>query len=126
MGKDAVGIADVFRRNATALEGRHAFTADQLQQLEADGNWLLQQLRPVGSIRDNAERTAEATTRDQIGAKMNRRYDEAYKAGVVLWGRREVDVRMPSLGSRSTQPTEADDSSGGSGETPVGPSEPTE
>lgn len=98
----------VYRQAGAKIEGKHPFTAAQLKQLEDDGNWLLQQLRPMGSVRDDVQRSPEAILRDQLWAEMNRRFDEAYKAGVVIWGRREVEAQLPMLGSRQATTTKPD------------------
>jgi len=97
---DAVAIVALFREYAVKLQGKHPFSEAFLQTLADDGNWLLGQLVPKGAKPEKEGRPAEAVLRDKLWTELNRRYDELYKAGVEIWGRRKVDEQIPSLLAR--------------------------
>lgn len=99
--RDAVAIVAVFNERTDALKNKHPFSEESLQQLAADGNWLLQQLLPKGASAEKAERSPEALLRDRLWTELMRRYDDLYQAGVAVWGRRKVDQHIPALLSRA-------------------------
>lgn len=101
---DAVAIVALFRENAAALVNKHPFDEAYLQKLADDGNWLIAEILPKGAKPEKTERAADAVLRDRLWTELNRRYDELYKAGVEVWGRRKVDEHLPSLHARQTQP----------------------
>lgn len=103
--QDAVAIVALYREYATELKGKHPFDDAYLQQLADDGNWLLGALVPKGAAPNKEGRSAEAWTRDRLWTELNRRYDELYKAGVEVWGRRNVDEHLPKLLSREVATT---------------------
>ncbi|MDI3287098.1 hypothetical protein [Polyangium sp. 15x6] len=105
--RDAVAIVALFREHAVALANKHPFDEAYLQKLSDDGNWLLAELLPKGAKPEKSERAADAVLRDRLWTELNRRYDELYKAGVEVWGRRKVDEHLPSLHARQTQPAPA-------------------
>ena len=94
--QDAIAIVGIYRE-------LHPFDDAYLAKLAADGNWLLQQLVPKGATTGKTGPSAEALLRDRLWTELNRRYDELYKAAVVIWGRRKVDEHMPSLMTRQVQ-----------------------
>jgi hypothetical protein len=98
--QDAVAIVALYRENAADLKGKHPFDDAYLQKLADDGNWLLGALVPKGAVSKKEGRSEEAWTRDRLWTELNRRYDELYKAGVEVWGRRNVDDNLPKLLSR--------------------------
>ncbi|WP_437895821.1 hypothetical protein [Sorangium sp. So ce124] len=100
--RDAVAIPALFRDFADAVADRHPFTQEELRQLSDDGNWLLTQLIPAGAPAGKSARNPDAVLRDQLWTEVQRRYDEIYKAGVEIWGRRKVDTHIPALMSRAT------------------------
>lgn len=97
---DAIAIVALFRENAAAWNGKHPFDDVFLQKLADDGNWLLAELVPKGAKPEKAARSDESLTRDRLWTELNRRYDDLYKAGVEVWGRRGVDAHIPSLFAR--------------------------
>jgi len=102
---DAVVIVALFREHAADFKNKHPFDEAFLQQLADDGHWLLGQLLPKGAKPEKAGRSDEALARDRLWTELNRRYDELYKAGVEVWGRRNVNEQLPSLLAR--QPSKA-------------------
>lgn len=65
-----------------------------------DGQWLLEQLVPKGAKPEKTGPSEEVLVRDRLWTALNRRYDDLYKAGVEVWGRRHVDEHVPSLYAR--------------------------
>jgi len=105
---DAVAIVALFRENAAAWKNKHPFHAAFLQTLVDDGTWLLAQLVPKGAKPEKAVRSEASLTRDRLWTELNRRYDELYKAGVEVWGRRGVDAHLPSLLTRQVSRAQPD------------------
>ena len=99
---DAAAIVALFRENASAWKTKHPFDEAYLEKLATDAHWLLGQLVPKGAKPEKSERAEEALTRDRLWTELNRRYDDLYKAGVEVFGRRKVDEFLPSLLSRQT------------------------
>jgi hypothetical protein len=102
--RDAVAIVALFNERSDVLRGKHPFSEPALQQLAADGNWLLKQLLPKGATAGKSERSAEALLRDRLWTALVRRYDGLYQAGVAVWGRRGVDAHIPALLARAATP----------------------
>ena len=104
--QDGVACVAVFRENAAKIAGKHPFDEAWLQALADDSNWLLAQLNPKGVKKSKAPRSAEALTRDQLFAEIVRRYGEAKKIAVEVWGWKNVDDHFPALLSREvTKPS---------------------
>jgi hypothetical protein len=103
--EDAVAIAALYREHEKVIKNKHPFDDEYLKQLAEDGNWLIAQLLPGHAKREKTEKTPEARLRDQLWTELNRRYDELYKAGVEVWGRRKVDEYIPSLLARQATAT---------------------
>lgn len=101
---DAVAIAALFNEYASALQNKHPFPPEQLKQLAADGNWLVQQLTPKGAVPGKQARSPEAIARDQLWTELGRRYDLLFMAGVAIWGRRKVEEHVPPLHQRVPTP----------------------
>ncbi|UQA60209.1 hypothetical protein [Polyangium aurulentum] len=97
---DAVAIVAFYGEHKQALAGKHPFDDAYLQKLADDGNWLVAQLTPVNAKPAKSGKSPDALVRDRLWTELNRRYDELYKAGVVIWGRRKVDEHVPSLFAR--------------------------
>lgn len=107
--QDAIAIVALFRENAAAWQNKHPFSEAYLAKLADDGNWLLAQLLPKGAKPEKTVRSAEALVRDQLWTELNRRYDDLYKAGVEIWGRRKVDTFLPSLYARQHAKSNAEE-----------------
>lgn len=104
---DAVAIVALFRDNAAAWQNKHPFDGAFLQRLSDDGQWLLAQLVPKGAKSEKAAPSEETLVRNRLWTELNRRYDNLYKAGVEVWGRRHVDEHLPTLLTRVVTKTEA-------------------
>ena len=98
--QDAVQIAAMFQEYKEPLAGMHPFPDAYLQQMAGHGNWLLAQLLPHGATPPPSARSPESRIRDQLWTLLNRRYDELYKVGIEIFGRRKVDEHIPALRSR--------------------------
>jgi hypothetical protein len=97
---DAVAIVALFRDNAAAWTNKHPFSDAFLQRLSDDGQWLLGQLVPKGATPEKPGPSADTIVRNRLWTELNRRYDDLYKAGVEVWGRRHVDTHLPTLLTR--------------------------
>lgn len=106
---DAVAIVALFRENDASWKNKHPFSPAFLQKLAADGQWLLGQLVPKGATAEKAGPSADVLARNRLWTELNRRYDELYKAGVEVWGRRKVDLHLPTLLTRIVTKTLPDD-----------------
>lgn len=97
---DAVAIVALFQENAATWQNKHPFNAAFLQKLADDGQWLLGQLIPKGAKPEHTGPSDDVIVRNRLWTELNRRYDDLYKAGVEVWGRRHVDAHMPTLLTR--------------------------
>ena len=98
--RDAVAIVALFREYEAALAGKHPFSAAQLKTLAERGDWLVQTLRPSRGVPSTASaRTPEARDRDRLVKVLEGRYDQLRTAGVVCFGIRDVDAKVPPLWS---------------------------
>ena len=95
--RDGVGLVAMFNTFAKVLSGKHPFTTEMLTKLAEDGNWLIKALLPTGARPGKAETNPDALVRDQLWTELVRRYDVLYQAGMVIWGRRQVDANLPAL-----------------------------
>jgi hypothetical protein len=66
-----------------------------------------------------AERNPDAVVRGQLWTELDRRHDELYKAGVILWGPRGVDDHIPALHARVVTSASSGDTS--TSDTPADP-----
>lgn len=105
---DAVAIVALFRENAAAWTNKHPFSPAFLQQLADDAQWLLGQLVPKGATPEKSGPSADAVLRNRLWTELNRRYDDLYKAGVEVWGRRHVETHLPTLLTRIVTKAEAE------------------
>ena len=105
---DAVAMVAIFRENAANWNNKHPFDDAYLQKLADDGQWLLGQLLPKGATPEKTSRSDDALTRDRLWTELNRRYDDLYKAGVEIWGRRKVDEHLPALLTRQSAKPQAE------------------
>lgn len=108
---DAVAIVALFRENAAAWTNKHPFQDAFLQRLTDDGQWLLGQLVPKGATPEKSGPSADAMVRNRLWTELNRRYDDLYKAGVEIWGRRHVEEFLPTLLTRVVTKAEGENQS---------------
>ena len=107
---DAIAIPEVFREHASAVTGKHPFTQEQLDELSTTGNWLKAHLHIPGAHPGDGEPVdPDALVRNRLYAEVRRRYDEAYKVGVEIWGRAKVDENLPALLARARSVPKAKD-----------------
>ncbi len=98
--RDCVAIVALFRECATALANRHPFTDEQLATLATKGTWLVQHITPTNGFVTTAPLgKAERLDRDRLLRLLEERYDQLRVAGVVCFGLRDVDAKVPPLWS---------------------------
>ncbi|MEO7328480.1 MAG: hypothetical protein ABI193_07880 [Minicystis sp.] len=100
--QDGVACVAVFGENAAKIAGKHPFDEAWLASLAEDSNWLLTQLKPKGAKMDKMGKSADALVRDQLYTELVRRYGQAKKVAVEIWGWKGVDAQFPALGSRES------------------------
>ena len=98
--QDAVAIAGVFDEHQS-FGGKHPFSAEEIDKLRADGDWLVNVLKPQGAKGARVTRDPAAILRDQFGALLVARYDELRHAAVVVFGLKSFDEHVPALGARA-------------------------
>jgi hypothetical protein len=97
---DGVQCVAQFRENAKRIAGKHPFSDAWLEQLAADSNWLLSQIRRAGAVVDPGDANPDALVRDRLYTELVRRWGQAKKIAVEVWGWKDVDANFPALGSR--------------------------
>jgi hypothetical protein len=101
--RDAVAIPGMFREFDAVVAGKHPLPAAMLANLATHGDWLVQQIQPIGVPLAPAEREPAALVRDQMWALIRQRHEYLREAGVVVFGIRSVDDHIPLLASRVGQ-----------------------
>ncbi len=114
---DCVALSALFRKHAPALRGKTAVTAADTKRAAEVGTELRTRLKPVRARRPGE---SEAELRDRFWTLLVRGYDKLWRAGAFVYGRREIDERVPPLGS---VPGRKGGKRAG-GETPAGGAEP--
>jgi hypothetical protein len=97
---DAVNIVGYFNELGPAVTGKHPFTAAQLAELAANGQWLVQQLTPARAVGAPNRADAAAVIRDQLFTLLCSRYDALRAAVAVVVGLSSLDQYLPPLGTR--------------------------
>jgi len=98
--RDAQAIVGVFHDHQATFDGKHPFTAAQLKRLGEDGDWLVSALKPAMAKGTPVERDPAAVLRDQLFALLSERHEQLRHAGVVVFGLKDLDARIPPLGAR--------------------------
>ncbi len=118
--QDCVAIAGMFDEFATALAGKHPFTAEQFARVEELGTILVQQIRPGGAVKGSTARPPEAVLRDQFAAAVTERYDHLLVMASIAFGKARADELLPALRSAVRTAPSGD----GAAEEPVAPARP--
>jgi len=99
LANDCRDLAAWFKKNAKALQGKTAVTPEDVAAADAAGLKLLTMLKPEGARREAGAPSEAVDIRDRFWTLLNRRHEQLWKAGAVLWGR-AVDDFVPALQSR--------------------------
>ena len=95
---EAVLLAHALTANADAIRGMHPFSAAEIEQLRADGEWLLEVLHPTGARRRKAQREdTPSGDRDRLWTLLIRRHATLRKVGHYFHGDAYDDVVPPLL-----------------------------
>lgn len=106
--RDAVALVALFREFDGALAGKHPFAAAHFKALAEKGAWLVQAIKPAKGVPVTPSgRTPEALDRDRLVRLLESRYDGLRTAGVVCFGIRDVDAKVPPLWSAARTSTPA-------------------
>jgi hypothetical protein len=103
--RDAIAIAGVFHDHHATVDGKHPFTSAMLKKLGADGDWLVQQLKPTGAKEAPVARSEASLVRDQLWAILTERHEMLRRAGAVVFGLKALDQHVPPLGARMLAPS---------------------
>lgn len=109
---DCVSLAALFRKYEAAIAGKSPVTKADVVEADAVGSRLQTLLKPKGTKRDRSAPVgvqASAEIRDRLWTLLLRRWDQLWRAGAVLFGRDEVDEKVPPLRSRELGPRKKDE-----------------
>ncbi len=99
------GARDVLTADAALdgekLRGRHPFTPAWRQRATGRARRLLDELSPDNAIREVAARNAAALERDAFWALLVAAHAELRKIGMVLFGEKDLDEKVPPLMART-------------------------
>ena len=107
--RDCIALAALFTKNAPGLRGKHPITAAQLKDASETGTALLKVLKTGRSRRAPRVGAPPADMRDRLWTLVVRRYDALWRVGAYLFGRHDVDDKVPPLqatrGGRKSRPS---------------------
>ena len=103
MAAGAVRLCALYTEHAEDVRGMHSFSEKEIHDLGADGEWLLEHLKP-GNVRKHAASRAQtpADDRDRLGELLVRRHAMLRKIGYYFHGE-NVDAFVPPLLSSARQ-----------------------
>lgn len=100
------GARDVLNASAALDEekiaGRHPFSAKWRSDATTRARRLLSELSPADATPEAAVRDAASIERDAIWALLVAAHAELRKIGMVLFGEKDLDAKVPPLMSRTT------------------------
>jgi hypothetical protein len=97
---DCVALASMFTKQAAALKGKTAVTAQQVARAAELGTELLRRLKPKGTRRKaDAGTVSGADARDRLWSLLAQRHERLWAVGAYIFGH-AVDERVPGLLSR--------------------------
>jgi hypothetical protein len=98
---DAVALAGLYADYQVAIAGKHPFSAEEIEKLGQDGEWLSQALKPRGAHPDAQPMTVTPRlVRDQLYSLLVKRHVVLRRVGSFFWGD-DVDAHVPRLSSRA-------------------------
>lgn len=103
MAAGAVRLHALYTENAAAVRGMHPFSEQEIHDLGANGEWLLEHLKPGNARKRSASRAkTPADDRDRLGELLVRRHAMLRKIGYYFHGE-DVDAFVPPLLSSARQ-----------------------
>lgn len=109
---DGVAIAGVYRDHAKSLDGKHPFTKEDIEHLATESAWIRAALKPANARKEKAVRSPESIVRDQFAKLLGEGHDKLRTAGVVFFGIRNVDEKVPPLYSAAVGRSKNEDEGG--------------
>jgi hypothetical protein len=101
--EDCVALAELFRKHASAISGKHPVTPAQIDEAAAAGSWLLANMRPMNAPAEKGgPKPAAVDARDRLGTLLVQRHAELRKVAHYFYGESYEDV-APALQSRSVK-----------------------
>lgn len=123
---DIVVLASEFTAHARKVQGKTAVTAQQVKEAAELGTQLRSLLKPKRAAKKDGptdEMTAALEIRDRFWALLVLRYDVLWRAGAYLFGKDEIDARVPALQGYAGRRRARADSGASDGESPSPPGE---
>jgi hypothetical protein len=106
--RDCIALAALYAKNASSLRGKHPLTAAQINEAAEVGTELLKLLKTGRSRRTPTTGVPAVDMRDRLWTLVLRRNDALWRAGAYLFGRDQVDTKVPTLqASRGGRPKKA-------------------
>jgi hypothetical protein len=104
--QDCVQLAALYRKHKAALAGKTPATAAMLAEAATLGSELVELLQTSTTrkrAKSNASLDEALDHRDRLWTLLEDSYEEVWKMGAILWGRR-VNEHVPPLLSRVAKP----------------------
>ena len=101
VAEDCVALADLYRKHAAAITGKHAVGEADVEQAASIGSWLLATMRPGNAPPEKAgPPPVSVDARNRLATLLVQRYSELRKVAYYFHGEAYEDL-APSLQSRS-------------------------
>jgi len=101
VANDLVDAAALLRKSPGVL-ARSPLNKADVEAAATLGAELTRALRPKGAVKVTPAALKQSLDlRDRLGTLLTRRHEALWRAGAYLFGRHEVDARVPLLGSRA-------------------------
>jgi len=101
VANDLVDAAALLRKSPGVL-ARSPLNKADVEAAATLGAELTRALRPKGAVKVTPAALKQSLDlRDRLGTLLTRRHEALWRAGAYLFGRHEVDARVPLLGSRT-------------------------
>jgi hypothetical protein len=94
---DLVQLAALFLKNTAKIRGKHAITVKEIKDASETGTSLLKTLKPGRARPAKATPAIGVAERDRLWTLLVQGHDALWRAGAYLFGRHEVDDKVPSL-----------------------------
>lgn len=99
--RDAGSLKSLLSGKVLTLDGQPVFSKAWLDELAADGNFALANIRPTGAAPPPSTPSEAQVVRDRLWTLLVQRYDKLLSVASVLLGHRVATERVPLLLTRS-------------------------
>jgi hypothetical protein len=105
--RDCVDLAALFRKYAADIRGKHAITAEQIEECGTVGTTVFTQLKAHRARTGEPTKRDGADTRDRLWTLVVQRAHALFRVGAYLFGREDVDAKVPPLQAHRSSPKKA-------------------